>query len=365
MKTFLYKLFALIFNLSRAVHIKPGRIALLAPHPREKYDSFSAIKDYLSANNQYEITEINVPHNKSNIFDYFKFFILDSAKLAKSEYIFLNDNFMPLADLKISGKTTVIQLWHGEGAFKKFGLLLEQSNDIKSRIIKCSEKTDFIICTSEKIRSVYADAFGTNTEKVIALGSARNDYLINLNKSETRKKYEIKYPQIKDKELILYAPTFRDNDIRDSTILENTDFRFLAEKLGDEYSILIKLHPGIHSASIPDSIINVTDESITELTIISDLLITDYSSVCMNFVYLKKPVVFYAYDLENYKSDRSFCFGYEDYVPGPIIKDFRELPEIIKNPPDFERIDKFGEFNFKYIDNQNTKRIIEKVMGNR
>ncbi|MBR5112206.1 MAG: CDP-glycerol glycerophosphotransferase family protein, partial [Clostridia bacterium] len=100
------------------------------------------------------------------------------------------------------------------------------------------------------------------------------------------------------------------------------------------------------------------------LTVLSDILITDYSSVCMNFAYLNKPVIFYAFDLDDYNETRSFCFGYEDYVPGTIVKDYKDIPEIIKNPPDSEKIREFGEFNFKYIDNDNTERIIKKVIGN-
>ena len=164
------------------------------------------------------------------------------------------------------------------------------------------------------------------------------------------------------KKIILYAPTFRDDDVKDSSLLENIDFNYLNKELGNEYIILIKLHPGIHSSKVPEGVIDVTSENITELTVLSDILITDYSSVCMNFAYLNKPVIFYAFDLDDYNETRSFCFGYEDYVPGPIVKDYKEIPEKIKNPPDSEKMREFGEFNFKYIDNDNTERIIKKVI---
>lgn len=364
MKSLLYKLFALIFNISRVIPVKKGRIALLAPHPREKYDSLSAVKEYLKHFNDFHFIEINVPHNKNKtgIIDYFRFFIIDSVRLARAEYIFLNDNFMPLADLNISKKTVVTQLWHGEGAFKKFGLLTNQPEEVKERLINCSSKTDHFICTSENIIEIYAEAFGTQSEKILPLGSPRTDYLLNLNKNEIRKQFDIKYPIIEGKKLILYAPTFRDNADKDMDLLKKTDFHTLKEKLCDEYIILLKLHPAIHSAEIPGSVIDVTEENITELTLIADLLITDYSSVCMNFAFLNKPTIFYAFDLDEYNEERSFCCGYEDYVPGPVITDFIEIPDIIKNSPDSEKNQEFREFNFDHIDNLNTKRTIESVI---
>ncbi|MBR6361618.1 MAG: CDP-glycerol glycerophosphotransferase family protein, partial [Clostridia bacterium] len=185
MKSFLYKLFALIFNIGRLLPVRCARAVLLSPHPGEKYDSLSAVKEYLTNTGGFEICEISVPHKRTRLPEYLRFFIVAPVKLARAGYIFLNDNFMPLADLNLSRKTRVIQLWHGEGAFKKFGLLIEQSEEIKSRLIKCTGKTDYIICTSENVRGVYAEAFGARKDKVIALGSARNDYLINLDKAKT------------------------------------------------------------------------------------------------------------------------------------------------------------------------------------
>ena len=363
MKTLLYKLFSAIFNISRILPVKKGRIALLAPHPRERFDSLGRIAEIARGRGGYEIIEISVPRSSHSVKERISFFLTAPVKLARSEYIFLNDNFMPLADLNISKNTEVIQLWHGEGAFKKFGILSEKDGEIKKRVAACSKKTDLFIVSSENVRQIYAEAFGADVSKIKALGSPRCDRLIcGADKEARRESFDRNHPGCAGKKLILYAPTFRDDPEKDAALLKNTDFDWLTNQLGDEYALLIKLHPSVHSSRAPKGITDVTDEDINTLTVICDILITDYSSVCMNFAFLSKPCVFYAFDLDEYETERSFCFGYEDYVPGPVIKDYREIPGAIKNSPNTEKNGKFREFNFKYIDGNSGERVFDEAV---
>lgn len=362
MKTFFYKLFALFFGFYRIFKVKQNRITLLAPHPRSGHDSLSELKDCIESQGEYDIEEVTVP--KGKISKYLRFFLFDSKALATSAFVFLNDNFMPMADLNFSDKTVITQLWHGEGAFKKFGLATGIPDETARRLRKCSEKLSFIVTTSQNVNSVYAEAFGADESKVISLGSPRCDFLMrNRNSADLRKSFDIVYPEVMGKELILYAPTFRDDEDEDSKLLSRTDFEYLKNELGGEYAILIKLHPRIHSSFIPEGIINVTDYDINELTVISDLLITDYSSVCMNFALLSKPCIFYAFDLDKYENDRSFYYDYKSYVPGPVITDYRDLPAEIKNSQTSEKLSRFRNFNFDYTDDKSSQRIFEKIIS--
>ena len=130
------------------------------------------------------------------------------------------------------------------------------------------------------------------------------------------------------------------------------------------YALLTKLHPQIHSSKPIVGATDVTKEDIGMLTLICDSVITDYSSVCMDFALLSKPCFFYAFDLEEYEDERSFYFDYESYVPGPVAKDFDTLIENIKNPRNSEeKLHSFRDFNFDYIDSDNTKRIFENIIS--
>lgn len=361
MKTLFYKIFALFFNICRVVPVKENRVVLLAPHPGGSHDSTGAVEEYLKEKGGYELIRINVP--RSGIKNYIRFFLRDSRILASAKYIFLNDNFMPIADLHFSKEAIITQLWHGEGAFKKFGLLTDIDQNTAQRLKKCTEKLTYITCTSENVRDIYADAFGANREKVLPLGSPRIDYLLkNRDISALREEFDKKYPQCKGKKAVLYAPTFRDTPERDKALLDTLDIDLFNKEIGGDYVLLLKLHPRVHSAAVPGGVIDVTGLDTAMLTLICDTLITDYSSICMDFALLKKSCIFYAYDLKEYEGERSFCNGYEDYVPGPVITDFRDIPEAVRSGKVDEKADKFLKFNFDYIDDKNTERILKVIL---
>ncbi len=361
MKTLIYKLFALMFNISRILPVKKNRIALLAPHPVSSHDSLDELGRFLEKKGGYEIRLINVPRSGAAAF--LDFFINKSRILATSGFVFLNDNFMPMADLHFSPDAVITQLWHGEGAFKKFGLQTALDEKIRKREIKGASKLTYIVCTSSSVAEIYAEAFGADKSKVLPLGSPRIDCLLsNHDTAEIRRSFDEKFPQCKGRKLVLYAPTFRDSPERDRALTESINTALFKEKLGDEYSLLVKLHPRIHSSEVPSGAVDVTGCDISDLTLICDILITDYSSVCMDFALLEKPCIFYAFDLDEYENERDFCFGYRDYVPGPVTESFGETVEEIKNLRSSGKAARFRELNFDYIDNKNCERIYEKII---
>lgn len=368
MKKFFYTLFALFFKINRISGIRQNRVVLLAPHRGGSHDSLGAFEAYLKEKGGYETVRISTPaFDKSlkSIVDILGFFFIKSRKLARAKYVFLNDNFMPMAQLNFSKETVITQLWHAEGAFKKFSLLLDLPGDIMQRELKAGKKLSFVTCTSENLRDTYAKAFGVNKEKVLPIGSPRLDYLFSEHNTEKiRADFDRQKPDFKGKKLILYAPTFRDEEKRDSELISHIDIEKFNRLFGEEYALLVKLHPQIHSGSVnPEN--DVTGFDIADLTLICDIVITDYSSVCMDFALLNKPCIFYAYDLEEYEAERSFCFGFEDYVPGSVVKTFDALLEEIKNPKGKNK-DAFEKFNFDYKDNKNCERLFNAVMkGNR
>ncbi len=376
MKKFFYSLYAVFFNICRIFPVNKNRVAFVAPHNGGEKDSLGVMRSYIQKNGKYDIVNISTRDLQLD-FSGFRpliasclkaagFFTLKAKALATAKYVFLNDNFMPMADLNFSPEAIITQLWHAEGAFKKFGLSAPLTGDVAEREKKCSEKLTYVVCSSKNVVPVYSEAFGIDENKILPLGSPRIDLLLSgRNTDEIRNAFDLLHPECKGKKLILYAPTFRENAENDKKLLDNIDMKAFAEQLGDEYCLLIKLHPQINSSGPVNGAVDVTKgHDIGELTLICDMLITDYSSACMDFALLSKPCVFFAFDLEEYEKERSFYFNYEEYVPGEVAKNFDEVIGAIKNPRNSEeKLLSFRDFNFDYIDCGNAERIYNHIFN--
>ncbi len=367
MKKLLYNLYAFLFNISAALfNVKENRIAFISMHNENFKDSLGCVYEYLKKENKYGfvlITREDLSVKKP--LRVLSFFLLKSRLLATSKYVFLNDNFMPMGKLNFRKETVITQLWHGEGAFKKFGLHIPQPEDLRKREIAANNKLTYVVCSSEGVKNIYSEAFGVNEDKVLPLGSPRIDYLMNKkNENAAKEKILSLYPEAKGKKIVLYAPTFRDDSERDSRLLDSFSDEKLLGDLGDEYFLFIRLHPQVHTASADFKYASdVTDyEDVRELVLASDILITDYSSICMDFCVLSKKTVFYCPDLDWYRERRDFYFDYEAFVPGEVCKSFEELAEAIKAPFCEERNRKFREMNFSFTDTKNSERVVKNII---
>ena len=377
MKKLFYSLYAFFFNVCRIFPVKKNRIAFVAPHNGGNCDSLGILRSYVEKQGEYEIVTISTRALKldtsgvgaliSSCLKAAGFFTLKAKALATAKYVFLNDNFMPMASLRFSKKAVITQLWHAEGAFKKFGLSAPLTADVAEREKKCSEKLTYVICSSRNVAPIYAEAFGVDESKILPLGAPRIDSLLSeKNVCELRNAFDEKHPECRDKKLILYAPTFRDSAEANKNLLKNIDMNAFSEAFGSEYILLTKLHPQINAGVSVNGAVDVTvGHDIGDLTLICDMLITDYSSACMDFALLSKPCIFFAFDLEEYKKERSFYFDYEHYVPGAVARNFGEVIDAIKNPRnDEDKLRRFRDFNFDYVDCNNTKRIFDYIITN-
>ena len=374
MKKLFYSLYALFFNLSRVFPIKQNRIAFIAPHNGGTEDSLSKMRSYIEKKGGYETVFISTNDLKLDFSGFVPlvksclkaagFFTFKATALARSKYVFLNDNFMPMASLKFSKKAVITQLWHAEGAFKKFGLSAPLTDDVREREKKGASKLTYVVCTSESVAPVYAEAFGVESEKVLPLGSPRIDSLLSeKDTAEIRAEFDKNHPECKGKKLVLYAPTFRDSPEKDSALLDRIDVQAFNREFPDS-RLLTKLHPQINSAKPLEGATDVTKgHDIGDLTLICDAVITDYSSVCMDFALLSKPCIFFAFDLDEYEVERSFYFDYKSYVPGPVAESFDEVITALKNTDGYtDKLNGFVKFNFDYTDCNNTERIFNRII---
>ncbi len=374
MKKLFYYLYAVFFNICRIFPVKQNRVAFVAPHNGGEKDSLGVMRSYIEKIGGYDIVNISTRDLQldfsgirtlaASCLKAVSFFTLKAKALATAKYVFLNDNFMPMAGLNFSSEAVITQLWHAEGAFKKFGLSAPLTEDVAEREKKCSEKLTYVICSSKNVVPVYSEAFGIDESKILPLGTPRIDLLLaERDTNELRQAFDRLHPECEGKKLILYAPTFREDAEADKKLLDNIDTDKFNAQLGDEYRLLIKLHPQINSSKPVEGAIDVTKgHDIGDLTLICDMLITDYSSACMDFALLSKPCIFFAFDLEEYEKERSFYFDYESYVPGAVAKSFDGVITAIRNPRNSEeKLRSFRDFNFDYIDCENTLRIYNKI----
>ena len=367
MKKLLYFVYSVFFRLGRLLPVREKLAALVSPHPPVKNDSLAAIKAELIRRGGFSFVEISTAEIKGKFSPaaLFRFFVVKPVKLARAEYVFLNDNFMPLADVCFSEKTTVIQLWHGEGAFKKIGLSLDLPEDIEKRERRLYKNYDYAVCSSKSVAFVYREAFDMSEGQVLPLGSPRTDFFFaGFDYAAERSAFDEAHPECRGKKLVLYAPTFRDDASLDAGITAHIDPAMFAERLGDRFALLLKLHPQVRPAAVPRGVTAVTGFGDTgTLLRLADVLVTDYSSICMDFALLDKPVYFYPYDLEEYTAARDFYADYESTVPGGIARDFESLVELIGGEKfDRERLAAFREYHLGACDGGSAARVIEAII---
>ena len=361
MKKIFYLLYAVLFKIYRLFPVKENRISLVSPHNSSFNDSLKFIKEEFENRGDFEFNFMSSAQLKS-VKSLFGLFFKNAYLVATSRFVFLNDNFMPFANVTFAKETKVVQLWHGQGAFKKFGLDSNLKEEERALAKKCAEKYDYIAVSSENVKQIYMSAFGVGDEKIIVTGIPDSDYFYNSDsKNVFRKKCNIP----SSKKIVLYAPTFRENMEDDVKITERFNIEEFAKELGEDYVLAVRLHPQVHTKKAFENAVDATDyPDVNEIIIDSDILITDYSSICMEFSMLDKPILFYAYDLEKYKMQRDFYFDYEEYVPGKICKSFEELVSSIKNN-DFgkEKNENFKKFNFSFFDGKSSKRVVDFLLS--
>ncbi len=257
--------------------------------------------------------------------------------------------------------TYLMQLWHACGAFKTFGCSRIGRPGGPSQGSPNHRNYDFATVSSKDIEKFYAEGFGLSSEKVVATGIPRTDVFFDeAYKAKTKEVFYKEYPKLKDKKILLFAPTFRGNGKMSGYYpVDKLDVNQLYKDLQEEYAIIVKHHPFVGNRSkidkkYKDFIIDLSDHSeLNDLLFVTDVLITDYSSVVFEASLLNIPMILYAFDLDKYISSRGFYYEYEDMAPGKIVRNYKSLVDSIRNE-DWEN-DKLEEFKKRFFDDLDGK----------
>ena len=357
---FKHKIFGSIFNLFSKSKVNDNQIAFVVDDKNSFKGNFQYIKREFSKRGDFDF----VFFNKNSLS------ISNIKKLAKSKYIFLNDNFLAIAFMNFNKDSKIFQLWHAPGAFKKFAASSSDNGEEIAVIAKASKKTDYLFITSENIKGFYRDAFRIDENKIKSFGIPRTDYYFeDKNIKKLRENFDERYPLAKNKKIILYAPTFRDNE-EDNNVFNYLNLEKFNNDLSEEYVLALRLHPKINQFFKGDidtkaDFIDVSGyKNEQELMLISDLLITDYSSIMIEFALLNKPIIFFTYDYDRYLTkDRGFYYDFESNVPGDIVKTDDELIKLIKEGSyNTEKHNSFLKMQFDYLDGNSSKRIVDFIL---
>jgi CDP-glycerol glycerophosphotransferase len=276
--------------------------------------------------------------------------------------------------------TVYVQTWHGT-PLKKLGLDIGEihmpgtdTSEYQSNFIKESEKWDHLVSPNAYSSEIFKRAFHFKGN-MIESGYPRNDVLSNYEQADLVSiKEKLNIPA--HKKIMLYAPTWRDNEFYEKGKYK-FEFQFdldkWKEEFGQEWVLLSRMHylvaENFDFSAHEGTVYDVSSHpDIRELYLVSDLLITDYSSVFFDYAILNRPIIFFMYDLENYRDQlRGFYMNIQEDAPGPIVQTESELFDAIKelDGADMLESQKFKEFKNKFSsweDGQAASRVVDVLL---
>lgn len=287
-------------------------------------------------------------------------FHLNTAKVV------VTDNyFVELAGLKLRNGVNCIQIWHANGALKKFGwedkAAQKRSAKDKKRFREVYKRFTKVLVGSDEMATIFQKSFLLDESNMLKLGVPRTDYFFKEAQLQENYQWSYEHLHLTNRIKLLYAPTFRDNELGMAKL--HLDIAEMKQALGNEYQLILKLHPSISNdlEKLDDDFVIYVDKEtpIETLLPVVDILITDYSSIPFEFALLQKPMIFFTYDLTEYDNARGLSDGFLETIPGPHFFTTTELIEVIQNNTfDLEKIRFFAEKWNKYSDGFSSERFV-------
>lgn len=288
-------------------------------------------------------------------------------------------NNITVADyLKPTKNQIYIETWHGT-PLKRLGCDIEVDSDPRQtlshmhrRYLAKGKKVSWFPSPSDYYSDKLASAFGLKENRkssFVTTGYPRNDRLFHYSEEdiqEIRKRLQIPDDTI----VILYTPTWRDSSVDENgrfALPAGMDITALMDELGEDYILLFRAHHQIRSQmNLTDcpQVIDVSDvDDPNDLYIVSDLMITDYSSTMFDFANLKRPMIFHMFDRTEYEDHIRGFYLSLDELPGPVTSTTKELAEAVVSLTDSftydERYERFNDKFNRYEDGSAARRVID------
>lgn len=343
------------YNIGKIKKINPKLVIFADSHndniPYSMEDLYAWFKE-----TDYKVVSMVKDCDKSGYVGGFIYMIKFMLIYSRAKYIFICDNFLPVASCKKRRETEVIQMWHAGGMLKKYGY--DTPRDIpwyyKGNVFS---NYSLIIVSDESCIPAYVSGMRAEKSIIKPLGLSRTDrFYRNEYIENCKEEFKQLYPEYNNKKIILWAPTFRGN----AFMPKQLDLHFvdsLQQELGECWKIIVKLHPH-QEKSVGYKSCTISTE---RLLPVIDVLVSDYSSVIYDYVLLNKPLVLYVPDLDDFIRNDQFYIDYNE-MPGKIVVNKEELGDAIVeefNEYSSEKIEKFKNKYLNACDGHAMKRLIE------
>ncbi|MBH0129654.1 CDP-glycerol glycerophosphotransferase family protein [Salinibacterium sp. NK8237] len=287
--------------------------------------------------------------------------------IATSEIVLLDDYFPMLEGLKVDPRKRIIQLWHAGSGFKSVGFSRFGRQD-SPNLWDAHRYYTYAIAGSVNLVPVYAEVFGIEESAVIPTGLPRVDLFLDEERTRTFVSgFYSAHPELRDKRIILFAPTYRGSDIENAFYdYSLIDFDALYEACGPDTVVLFRMHHFVkNEVPIPEQhqehFFDFTRfEDGLRLLHVTDLLITDYSSIIYEYSLLDRPMLFFAPDEVNYAAVNGFHRPYDETAPGRVCTTFEDLIDAISSREyEQSKVSRFRAENFDRIDTGAADRVID------
>jgi len=295
--------------------------------------------------------------------------------LAVSKYLVFN--VRPPLWYRKREEQVFLETWHGTPLKR---LVFDQdtsaSPKYKQQFYRQRKDWDFLVSANPFSTKTFRSCFLYEGE-MLEYGYPRNDILYWPNKNEIAQQLKEKLGIPKAKKTILYAPTWRDDQHYGSGQYKfelALDLKLMKERLQDDYVVLLRTHHYISDhidvSGLGDFVINLSSyDDISEIYLISDICITDYSSVFFDYANLKRPILFYTYDFDKYKNQlRGFYIDMNTEVPGPLLYTSEQVVQAIEDIDEIteeykERYDQFYDRFCCYDDGHASEHVAEAMLA--
>lgn len=372
-------IYPFIYNFYKRKPVDEKKVLLIEVRSLSLTDSYAVLDRELKARGDLNISYQFLGETIVNKIGCFKRGLSCVKELATAKAAFITDACQITSCVKLRGETKLIQIWHACGAFKKFGFstALLKFGDSEKRMLKYPyyKNISYITVSSPEVVWAYEQAMNSSHfgSKVVPVGVSRTDLFFEDDFVSNAKECIYKaFPNARDKKIILYAPTFRGRVRNARTVMVDIE-RFYHE-LGDEYVLIVKHHPYVKKPPLIDEAYAEFAADLSKICDIEDLLcaadicISDYSSLVFEYSLFERPMIFFAYDIEEYNDWRGFYYDYDELAPGPVFTNDEDIIEFIKNIDerfDKQRVADFREKFMSSCDGNSTRRIIELALGNK
>lgn len=351
---------ALFYPFTFLFRVHQNRITFISLEHDNLSKDFKILHDELNAKQEYEIKPLLFKFHPTflgqlqyGLACIQQLFVLQSSKLVIIDY----NNFV-ISKFPHRKEVKVLEIWHATAALKNFGNCVQRDYEIKNY--------DYAIANSDFYKGVYAQAFNLPEENVLVTGIPNNDKIFDDHfVQDTKVRLLEKYPVLANKKVITYAPTFRG---RISTYFKEAkiDLARVHQALGEDYVIIYKAHPLISGSAYENNphVLFIEEEPISSIFCVTDVLITDYSAIAVDWMVFDKPIIAYVPDFKSYSKKPGLTIDYLQEFPGAVTFNEGELIQALQ-ATDSTSYQKeralFFKKTYNYCDGKATERVLKVI----